>query len=172
MAKASELLEQAEVAQIVEELSVPKTEFQIKDASDPTRLVTIYKTDTGEPRPVPYWTLEGKNSILHNRLDDGTRAFSVTPVGNWKEGDVPCMLAKSHPRREEFREIGLRSFDCVAEHLASIYDQRQHMMHRHGREWETIQAHEDRVRDDENREFMRIQARAAQAAIDGMKKAD
>ena len=140
----------------------------VKDISDPSRLITIYVTETGEPRPVPAWTLEGKNSILRRRNEDGTRFFSAKQPANreWKKGSVLCMLHPDHPRRAELNEqIGLAGKVCPAGHLASTFSLRIHMAHRHSQEWAAIQEYEQSARDEEDRRLRRIQAQAAEIAI-------
>jgi hypothetical protein len=143
---------------------IPRGEGGVVDISDPTRLITIYESKTGEPRPVPAWTLTGKNSILRRKHEDGTRVFSDKQSGDWAPGEVPCMLHAQHPRRDEFRKMGLIN-NCKSGNLASVYDQQQHMKLRHRREWATIEAAETRNREDEEREFRRLQAQVATATL-------
>lgn len=117
---------------------------------DPTQLVPVYD-HMGEPRMVPIWTTDGKNSILRRRVPGSTkRAFTVDPPegSTWKRGEVLCLLARNHPDRPRMDEIGLQGRFCDpfggrdAEHLASPWAMRQHMAHKHKDEWALIQFHE------------------------------
>ena len=136
--------------------AIPMGEGQMRNISDPMRLIRVYIAATGEPRDVPFWTVDGKNSILRRKVD-GQRVFSVHPTQPWKGGEVPCILHPSHPNRERYNAMGLEGKVCPAAHLASLYSQRVHAMHRHKTEWETIQAYEQLERDEEQRAFIRLQ---------------
>lgn len=150
----------------------------IEENHDPTRLVWVYVNSTGEPRHVPVWTLQGKNSILRRRTHDGTREFVTRPPAGkeWKQGNVKCLLHPDHPRRKEFDELGLMGKTCGAltgKHagsLASEFALEIHMQHRHRQEWATIQAYESRKRDEEYREFQRLQTQAARIAVEAAAK--
>lgn len=144
---------------------IPKTEGGMVDISDPTRLLRIYVAESGEPRDVPAWTLTGKNSILRRKNPDGTRVFTdKANSGDWAPGEVPCMLNVAHPDRTAFRKMGLIN-DCPAAHLASLYDQQQHMKNRHRREWATIEAARTQLREDEERAFRQLQSEVATATL-------
>jgi hypothetical protein len=136
-----------------------KAKGGIADISDPTRLLTIYVTKTGEPREVPAWTLVGRNSILRRKNEDGTRVYSDKQNPAFHAGAVPCMLHRSHPERETFRGFGLL-VDCPASKLASYYDQQQHMKLRHRREWATIEENRNRLDRIRNEDFQKQQAEA------------
>lgn len=146
----------------------------VKDISNPTRLVTVYLVSTGEPRHVPAWTLQGKNSILRRRTQDGQREFATKPPAgkSWEQGTVMCLLHPDHPRRAEFDAMGLLGKTCGAltgkhaGHLASEFALDLHMEHRHAAEWATIQRHEARMRDQEYRDFQRLQSEFARSQIE------
>ena len=156
----------------------------LRNISDPTRLVRIYVTATGEPRDVPIWTLQGKNSILLRRDTDplspsfSKRVFSTKPTEPWELGKVPCMLNQSHPNRAKYNQIGLAGRFCPAAHLASIYSQRYHMEHKHKTEWATIRAFEAEEQAEEERVFRRLQTemlvaqRAAMTPREGTRRAN
>lgn len=140
----------------------------MKDASDPTVLVPLYHTATGEMRMVPMWTLDGKNSLLLRRNPDGKPTFSTRqPEVVYRPGEVPCMLNPAHADYNKYRnEVGIiRGEPCPAGNLASLYDMRMHMQHRHRQEWATIQDYENEERDAEDRMNQRLMARAAAAAL-------
>ena len=141
----------------------------VKDISDPTRLITVYTTDTGEPRPVPAWTLEGKNSILRRvNTETGQREFSLRKPANatWKRGSVVCFLNPKHPDYAELTgAIGSRP-PCKAEHLASTFAARIHGLHRHSQEFKAWEEYRALQREEEDRGMRRVQAHAAQVAID------
>lgn len=141
----------------------------IKDISDPMRLVPLYATATGEPRAVPIWTLEGKNSILLRKNADGTPVFSSQPPTGkpWKQGSYPCLLAATHPDRDKYMAMGLGIDPCAGEHLASPYAVEMHMRHRHSQEWMTIQNADARERESEDRAWRRIQMQVAQQTLNG-----
>lgn len=171
------LVEQAEIAQQVAALKAGTTmggllvdganKGLMKDISDPMTLVPLYATATGEPRPVPVWTLEGKNSILLRKNADGTPVFSTKPPANkpWALGTYPCLLAAGHPDRDRYIDMGLGVEPCKGEHLASPYQVEMHMRHRHSQEWKTIQDAEMRARDQRQQDFMELQTRVAQQAL-------
>ena len=164
----------------LQELANPNAEASrlVKDISDPTRLVRVYVTTTGEPRDVPKWTLDGRNSILRRRNNEGGREFSLRkPAGvTWEPGNVMCLLHPNHPRRAEFDAMGLRGKTCGAltgkhaGNLASEFSLDIHMAHRHQAEWSTIQRAEARIREEEYREFQRVQTQAARMAVEGSSK--
>lgn len=174
-----ELQEEQELAAMLETLGespdgefstaggvLPKGEGLMQDVSDPTRLVPVYRTITGEREMVPAWTLAGKNSILRYREPDGSRRFSVQPTKKFVGGKVPCMLHESHPDRQRFRDMGIvrvgAAENCAAGKLGSLASQRTHMIRRHRQEWEMIQAAIAEEREEEQRLFMRLQIEQAQ----------
>lgn len=173
-----ELVERARIAEEVAAIKAGSTmggllvdganKGMIKDISDPMTLVPLYATATGEPRAVPVWTLEGKNSILLRKNADGTPVFATKPPAGkpWKMGTFPCLLSATHPDRTKYIEMGLGIDPCPGEHLASPYAVEMHMRFRHSQEWRTIQDADARERDTEQREFQRVQMRVAQMALD------
>lgn len=169
---SKDIFEDAELAEAVEDLRRVaadgiKGEGIPQDISDPTILVTIYVAETGEPRHVPAWTLEGKNSIMRRRDENGQRVFVTKKPANspWRQGDVLCLLHRDHPRRAEFEAMGLVGKFCKAAHLGSDFSLNIHMQNRHKQEWATIQTAEQKARDEEYREFQKLQSQAALVAI-------
>jgi hypothetical protein len=178
VAEIEELAERARIAQESAELRAgsaaggifdKKVGEMVKDISDPTHLVTIYHAESGEPRRVPAWTLEptSRHNLLLRKEPNGRNTFvTKAPKGKWQKGDVPCLLSASHPDRERYRQMGLRTFDCNANNLASLYDQRTHMAGKHRKEWALIQEAEQKEREAEEREFRRAQMAVAQKALE------
>jgi len=171
------LVEQAQIAEQVAALKAGSTmggllvdgttKGAMTDISDPMTLVPLYATATGELREVPVWTLEGKNSILLRKHEDGTKVFSATRPTNkaWQQGTYPCLLAASHPDRDKYTSMGLGLDPCKGEHLANPFQVERHMKNRHSQEWETIKEEEAREERQFQREWMKAQTAAAQAAI-------
>lgn len=171
------LVEQAQIMEQVAALKAGSTlggllvdganKGSMTDISDPMTLVPLYATATGERREVPVWTLEGKNSILLRRHEDGTKVFSSTkpPGKSWQPGQFPCLLAATHPDREKYVGMGLGLEPCKGEHLANPFQVERHMKNRHSQEWETIV--EDRAREEREfqRAWMQAQTQAAQGQV-------
>lgn len=176
-AELEEFLEEEEKG-LAELLRGAETSRLIQDASDPTRLVWVYVNATGEPRHVPVWTLQGRNSILRRKAPDGSREFVTKPPAGkeWKQGNVKCLLHPNHPRRAEFDEMGLMGKTCgqlTGKHagkLASEFSLDIHMRHRHSQEYATIEAFESKKREAEYREFQRVQTQAAMLALEANQK--
>ena len=171
------LVEQAQIMEQVAALKAGSTlggllvdganKGAMTDISDPMTLVPLYATATGERREVPVWTLEGKNSILLRKHEDGTKVFSSTPPRDkaWQPGQYPCLLAASHPDRAKYVGMGLGLEPCKGEHLANPFQVERHMKNRHSQEYETIKEEEAREERAFQREWMKAQTAAANAAI-------
>lgn len=130
-------------------------------ASDPGSRdkVTLYSTIDGLPSQVLVNMLGKK---LAQKLPNGQPAWSRTPTVTYKQGEMKCLLHAEHPRRKEFDEIGLAGKTCTKSNIASAFEVRQHMLHRHHQEWQVMEeARAEREREEE-REFRRA-LMAAQA---------
>lgn len=183
-----ELTEQAQIAAELEDFiededrvlasisgDNPQPSKFIDENHSPTRLVTIYVKETGEPRKVPAWTLDGKNSILRRKRPNGQREFVTRPDqadAVFKGGDVMCLLHPKHPRRAEFDAMGLQGKTCGAltgkhaGNLASEFARDIHMEHRHHAEWQTIQRFESKQREDMAWKAQQAQVDLANALIE------
>lgn len=149
----NQLREELETAEMLRRLGVETHAEQAKDISDPKDNITMYHTETGEPRTFPKYMAV---KTAAKRLRNGQRAFTDEPVVEFVQGNVKCLLHPDHPRRKELNEIGLSGRTCPAAHLASEYDMSEHMRRKHRRESAVIEQHEMKKRDEEYR--------AAQAA--------
>jgi hypothetical protein len=130
-------------------------------ASDPGSRdkVTLYSTIDGLPSQVLVNMLGKK---LAQKLPNGNLAWSRTQTVPYKQGEWKCLLHTENPRRKEFDEIGLAGKTCTKSNIASAFEVRQHMLHRHHQEWQVMEeARAERERE-EDREFRRA-LMAAQA---------
>lgn len=148
----------------------------VQDISDPTSLVPIYHRITGEQRLVPAWTLDptSKNNLLLRKDADGKPTFvgkAAQAAAKWQPGKVPCLLSEKNPDRQKYIDMGLGiGHNCPAHSLASVYDQKEHMKRRHRHEWAMIEEAEVKIREDEEREWRRVQMQVAQQALEGKGK--
>lgn len=112
----------------------------------------VYDTTTNEPREILVNMLA---ATLKKRRADGKMAFTTAPMGEYKLGETLCWLHPEHPRRGEWDALGLRGIVCHSAHLASTFDARLHMEHRHARAWGVIKEELDRLTKEEDRALMR-----------------
>lgn len=146
----NQIMEELEVASLLERIGISSSESQVKDISDPKDNVTLYHTETGEPRTFPKYMAA---KTAKKKLPNGKLAFTdsegIEKLGvTYTMGTVKCRLHAEHPDRAMLDSIGLRGRTCPAGGLASAYDMNEHMRHKHRRENAIIQEHEGRQRED------------------------
>ncbi len=136
----------AERAEKARDLKAQISELSAEDAGEilfleisPGRVpVTIYRSDTGEPVPVPEYMVK---NVMGNRLQDGRFAFVAkkedAPV--YQPGTAKCFLHADSPEREDLKELGLSGITCPAGNLANLHSKRVHGQRRHKQEWAALQ---------------------------------
>lgn len=123
--------------------------------------VTVWSTDTGEPRQIPSLMLA---KTLKKRRN-GQRAFETInpatgkltgPVPEWTGGQTPCWFNPKSPRYAELSKIpGLAGFKCDSERLASEFDAEMHAKRRHDRRYAVARDYLDRKEREEERDLQR-----------------
>lgn len=92
----------------------------------------IYDTETGEPREV----LVNMLAKTLKKRRDGKMAFSVTPVKEFRQGQVPCWFNPASAMYATVQDVpGLRGFTCASAHLASEFDAEMHAKRRHSQRY-------------------------------------
>ena len=109
--------------------------------------VTVWDKFTGEPSKV------NRNMLAAQLLkvnDDGVRCFTtVKPAIEPWRGSTLCMLHPDSEDRSAYDRMGLPV--CKSGNLASDFQMRLHMQHRHKNEWAQIQDIEQQKVDEEER---------------------
>ena len=109
--------------------------------------VTVWDKFTGEPSKV------NRNMLAAQLLkvnDDGVRCFTtVKPAIEPWRGNTLCMLHPDSEDRSAYDRMGLPV--CKSGNLASEFQMRLHMQHRHKNEWAQIQDIEQQKVDEEER---------------------
>ena len=109
--------------------------------------VTVWDKFTGEPSKV------NRNMLAAQLLkvnDDGVRCFTtVKPAIEPWRGSTLCMLHPDSEDRSSYDRMGLPV--CKSGNLASDFQMRLHMQHRHKNEWAQIQDIEQQKVDEEER---------------------
>jgi len=109
--------------------------------------VTVWDKFTGEPSKV------NRNMLAAQLLkvnDEGVRCFTtVKPAIEPWRGSTPCMLHPDSEDRSAYDRMGLPV--CKSGNLASEFQMRLHMQHRHKNEWAQIQDIEQQKVDGEER---------------------
>ena len=109
--------------------------------------VTVWDKFTGEPSKV------NRNMLAAQLLkvnDDGLRCFTtVKPAIKPWRGSTPCMLHPDSEDRSAYDRMGLPV--CKSGNLASEFQMRLHMEHRHKNEWAQLQDIEQQKVDEEER---------------------
>lgn len=109
--------------------------------------VTVWDKFTGEPSKVNRNMLETQ---LLKVNDDGLRCFTtVKPAIKPWRGSTPCMLHPDSEDRSLYDDMGLPV--CKSGNLASEFQMRLHMEHRHKNEWAQLQDIEQQKVDEEER---------------------
>ncbi len=109
--------------------------------------VTVWDKFTGEPSKVNRNMLETQ---LLKVNDDGLRCFTtVKPAIKPWRGSTPCMLHPDSEDRSAYDRMGLPV--CKSGNLASEFQMRLHMEHRHKNEWAQLQDIEQQKVDEEER---------------------
>lgn len=121
-------------------------------ASDPASRdkVTLYSTIDGLPSQVLVNMLGRK---LTQKLPDGRPAWSRTQTMPYKPGEMKCLLHAEHPRRSELDSIGLLGKTCTKSNITSVFEVRQHMLHRHTQEWNVMEEARQAAEREEERQF-------------------
>ena len=125
-------------------------------ASDPGSRdkITIYSTETGLPSRVLVNMLAKK---LTQKNADGRPVWSTSPTKEYYVGEYRCYLHPEHPMRAELDRIGLIDKTCSKKTIASEFEVRQHMLHRHQQEWRVIEEARAAAEREEDRAFRRMQ---------------
>ena len=109
--------------------------------------VTVWDKFTGEPSKV------NRNMLAAQLLkvnDDGLRCFTtIKPAIEPWRGSTPCMLHPDSEDRSAYDRMGLPV--CKSGNLASEFQMRLHMEHRHKNEWAQLQDIEQQKVDEEER---------------------
>ena len=130
--------------------------------------VTLYRTDTGEPKTFPQYMV---NALLEKRLPDDRYAFTSDQdsVPTFQQGQVKCFLHPESPERDIVEELGMGGINCPAAHLRSAQSKRIHALHRHSQEWAAYQEHinEQRRVETESRQEQQLEATLAIAKSSG-----
>jgi hypothetical protein len=109
--------------------------------------VTVWDKFTGEPSKV------NRNMLAAQLLkvnDDGVRCFTtVKPAIEPWRGNTLCMLHPDSEDRSAYDRMGLPV--CKSGNLASEFQMRLHMQHRHKNEWAQLQDIEQQKVDEEER---------------------
>jgi len=109
--------------------------------------VTVWDKFTGEPSKV------NRNMLAAQLLkvnDEGVRCFTtVKPAIEPWRGSTPCMLHPDSEDRSAYDRMGLPV--CKSGNLASEFQMRLHMQHRHKNEWAQIRDIEQQKVDGEER---------------------
>ena len=109
--------------------------------------VTVWDKFTGEPSKV------NRNMLAAQLLkvnDDGVRCFTtVKPAIEPWRGSTLCMLHPDSEDRSSYDRMGLPV--CKSGNLASDFQMRLHMQHRHKNEWAQLQDIEQQKVDEEER---------------------
>lgn len=109
--------------------------------------VTVWDKFTGEPSKV------NRNMLAAQLLkvnDDGVRCFTtVKPAIEPWRGSTLCMLHPDSEDRSAYDRMGLPV--CKSGNLASEFQMRLHMQHRHKNEWAQLQDIEQQKVDEEER---------------------
>jgi hypothetical protein len=109
--------------------------------------VTVWDKFTGEPSKV------NRNMLAAQLLkvnDEGVRCFTtVKPAIEPWRGSTLCMLHPDSEDRSAYNRMGLPV--CKSGNLASDFQMRLHMQHRHKNEWAQIQDIEQQKVDEEER---------------------
>jgi len=109
--------------------------------------VTVWDKFTGEPSKV------NRNMLAAQLLkvnDDGVRCFTtVKPAIEPWRGNTLCMLHPDSEDRPVYDRMGLPV--CKSGNLASEFQMRLHMQHRHKNEWAQLQDIEQQKVDEEER---------------------
>jgi len=109
--------------------------------------VTVWDKFTGEPSKVNRNMLAGQ---LLKVNDEGVRCFTtVKPAIEPWRGSTLCMLHPDSEDRSAYNRMGLPV--CKSGNLASDFQMRLHMQHRHKNEWAQIQDIEQQKVDEEER---------------------
>ena len=109
--------------------------------------VTVWDKFTGEPSKVNRNMLETQ---LLKVNDDGLRCFTtIKPAIEPWRGSTPCMLHPDSEDRSAYDRMGLPV--CKSGNLASEFQMRLHMQHRHKNEWAQLQDIEQQKVDEEER---------------------
>ena len=136
----------AERAEKARDLKAQISELSAEDAGEilfleisPGRVpVIIYRSDTGEPVPVPEYMVK---NVMGNRLKNGQFAFvsKKEDAPEYRPGTVKCFLHPESPEREDLVELGLAGASCSAGNLANLHSKRVHGQRRHKQEWAALQ---------------------------------
>ena len=109
--------------------------------------VTVWDKFTGEPSKV------NRNMLAAQLLkvnDDGLRCFTtIKPAIEPWRGNTLCMLHPDSEDRSSYDRMGLPV--CKSGNLASEFQMRLHMQHRHKNEWAQLQDIEQQKVDEEER---------------------
>ena len=133
-------------------------------ASSTAEYIPIYSTKDGTVSMVV-----GKVAAQKcRRKPDGTRDFTLDAPGQYTYMYDPkingvrkvterfkCFLHPEHEHRGDYDEIGLAGQECSKSNIPTEFQLQMHMKRRHSEEWKTIESHEARRREDDDRAMQR-----------------
>jgi len=130
-----------------EELPVPMVETAVKGPG----YTTVFNTETGLDSLVSNNMLPAQ---LKKRLPSGKRAFTIYDPGfRPPEGTLKCYMHPDHLLRKVCDEFGF--VVCTKSNIASPYEVRQHMVHRHKQEWLAMEERRERIEREEGMDIQR-----------------
>lgn len=120
---------------------------------------TVYHTETGLDSLVSNNMLPAQ---LKKKLPTGKRAFTIYDPGfRPTEGVLMCYMHPDHPMRSVCDEFGF--VVCEKKNLASPFQVRMHMEHRHKQEWAALEDRRLRLEREEDRDINRGMLNAIKA---------
>ena len=130
----------------------------------PGKLVRIYDTKTGYVSTVLPYMLKNVMKMTHK---DGSPRFSRTQNVKPAEGSSWCFLNKNHPDNAQVREMGIVAQCSKPVPLLSVVHAERHAETRHSDNWKAYQRMLQERRDDEQREFQRLQLEVLRMQVAG-----
>ena len=110
--------------------------------SAPKGYVIVYDYVTGRPTRIAAKIIT--QAMRRKDRVTGAPLYTREPARPYVPGEVMCLLHPAHLDRERYDQMGLVNATCNHATLRSQLDLRQHMRVRHKREWDLVQAEEDR----------------------------
>ena len=135
----------------------------VMTATEGPGYTTVYHTETGLDSLVSNNMLPAQ---LKKKLPTGKRAFTIYDPGfRPTEGVLKCYMHPEHAMRKVCDEFGFPV--CEKTNLASPYEVRMHMMHRHKQEWEALEDRRLRLERQEDRDINRGMLNAMKGNLPG-----
>ncbi len=148
-----------------------ETPAMVSTSSQGAGYTTVYHTQTGLSSEVSNNMMPAQIRKTLNEIDYpgmGTkRAFTIYapgtpggPVNSPVEGTLKCYMHKDSPQRATCDEFGF--VFCPKDNISSVFDQIEHMTHRHTREWAAFEARREQTERAEDRAIQRGMLEAMQ----------